>query len=168
MKENWEKFKVWYAALEGRERRAVNIGGAALIFAIFYLGIWSPFLDRVNTLRQRITSEQKTLAWMQDADQKLSKLAGTGGGVQQRITPVAMLTVLQNQVQKFGMKEAVSELKQTTNDSIEMQFKNVSFDQMMKLLMAVMKDYRVTITQISATAEATPGQVSVAMTLALE
>jgi type II secretory pathway component PulM len=166
MKEYWVKIKDWHTQLEQRERRAVNIGGVAMIFAIFYLGIWSPFLGRVDDLRERITSDQKTLAWMQNADQQLSRQTQSGE-TKQNYSPVGMLAALQTEVQKAKMKDAMTELKQASNDSIQMHFKNVSFDQLMKLLMSVMRSSHATITQLSTTSESTPGMVNADITLTL-
>ena len=160
MKEYWLKFKEWHAQLELRERRMVNIGGAALIFAIFYFGIWSPFLGRVDSLRKTIGSEQKTLAWMKEADQEIKRLSGESGSAKQKPTPVAMLALLQTQVNQSGLKDTLTQLKQASNDSIQLQFKKVSFDQLIKLLITVMKSNYVSITQLSVTAEATPGLVN--------
>jgi len=160
MKEYWQKFKEWYAVLDQRERRAVNIGGTALAIAILYFGIWSPFLGRVDGLRQRMAGDQKTLAWMQEADQKIKQLAGSSSASSKQMTPVALLAFLQNQVNQAGLKDAMKEMKQAANDSIQMQFKNVSFDQLIKLLMTVLKESHVTITQFSAIAEKTPGMVN--------
>ncbi len=167
MKEYWIKFKAWHAGLETRERRMANIGGAAIAFAIFYFGIWSPFLGRVSDLRARIGSEQKMLAWMKSADEKISQLSTESGGTRRSTTPVAMLALLQNQVNQAGMKDALSSMKQADNDSIQLEFKNVSFDQLMKLLIGVMKSSNVTIKQFSAIAENTPGMVSAAVMLSL-
>lgn len=167
MKEYWQKFKEWHAGLELRERRAVNIGGAALVFAIFYFGIWSPFLNRVDNLRTRITGDQKTLAWMQEADQKIKQLSGTTSVSDRQMTPVTLLAFLQTQVNQAGMRDALKEMKQAANDSIQMQFKNVSFDQLITLLMTVLKNSHVTVTQFSATAEKTPGMVNADILLGL-
>ena len=167
LKEYWVKFKEWHAQLEQRERRMVNVGGAALGFAIFYFGIWSPFLGRVNHLRTTISSEQKTLAWMKDADQKIKQLASESSSARQSATPVTMLSLLQDKVNEAGMKDALTQLKQAANDSIQLQFKNVSFDQLIKLLISVMKSNHVTITQFNATAESTPGIVNADVMLAL-
>ncbi len=167
MKEYWLKLKEWYAQLETRERRAVNIGGTALALAIFYFGIWSPFLARVDGLRDTIVNEQKTLAWMQDADQKIKQLASENSGDRQALTPVTLLALLQTQINQAGMKDALTQMKQAANDSIQLQFKNVSFDQLIKLLIAVIKANHVTISQFSATGEATPGKVSADVMLAM-
>ncbi len=167
MKEYWLKLKEWYVQLEARERRAVNVGGTALALAIFYFGIWSPFLTRVDGLRDTIVNEQKTLAWMQDADQKIKQLASENSGDRQALTPVTLLALLQTQINQAGMKDALTQMKQAANDSIQLQFKNVSFDQLIKLLIAVIKANHVTISQFSATAETTPGKVSADIMLAM-
>ena len=167
MKEYWIKLKEWHAQLEQRERRMVNIGGAALAFAIFYFGIWSPFLGPVDGLRTTISSEQKTLAWMKDAEQKIKQLSAENSGDQQALTPVAMLALLQERVDQAGMKDALKQMKQAANDSIQLQFKNVSFDQLIKLLIGVMKSSRVNITQFNVIAESTPGMVNADVMLSL-
>lgn len=172
MKEEWQEYltkaKEWHAQLETRERQMVNAGGAALIFAIIYFGIWSPFLSRVNHLRETITSDQKTLVWMQDADKKIKALAAEGGGAtSQNNTPVAVLASLQSLVEQAGMKEAVTALKQTSNDAIDLQFKNVSFDQLVKLMMNVLKENHVTISQFNAVQAASSGMVSAQVSFSL-
>lgn len=167
MKEYWVKFKEWHAQLELRERRMVNIGGAALAFAIFYFGIWSPFLHRVDNMRNTISSEQKTLAFMKEADVKIKQLAGESSGARQTNTPVTMLALLQEQVNAAGMKDALTQMKQAGNEGIQMQFKNVSFDHLMKLLITVMKTSNVTVTQFNAVAEGAPGFVNASLMLGL-
>lgn len=167
IKDYWNKFKTWHGQLESRERRMVNIGGSALITAIFYFGIWSPFLGRIDELRSRMGSEQKTLAWMQEADQKIARLSGGGASARETMTPVAMLALLQKRIQQAGMKDALSDMKQAANDSIQLQFKSVSFDKMMKLLIAVIKENHVTITQFSAIADTAPGTVNADIVLSL-
>src|SRR3990167_10519879 len=104
MKEYWVKFKEWHTQLEQRERRMVNVGGAALAAAIFYFGIWSPFLGRVDDLRVTIGGQQKTLAWMKNAEQKMTQLAAGNGGGKQVMSPVALLSLLQERVNQAGMK----------------------------------------------------------------
>lgn len=168
MKENLEKIKKWYAALDQRERRAVNIGGTALALAIFYFGIWSPFLSRVEAMRKRISSDQKTLVFMQQADNKLKQLAGSSSTETTSITtPVAMLAYLQDAIAKAGLKDALKDMKQAANDSIQLSFKNVSFDNLVKMLMNVMKSSHVNVTQFTAVAEKTPGMVNAEVMLQL-
>lgn len=167
MKEQWLKLKEWHANLQARERRIVNIGGAVVAFALFYLLFWSPFLNRVDDLRQHMGNQMKTLAWMKATDQQIKQLEGGGTQSKSNLSPVAMLAFLQSQIKLAGMKDALTELKQASNDSIQMQFKNVSFDQLIKLLISVIKNQQVTISQFSAEADATPGMVNASVIINL-
>lgn len=167
MNEYWLKLKEWHAQLELRERRMVNIGGTALAIAILYFGIWSPFLGRVDALRATISGEQKTLAWMQDAEQKIKQLSSDDKSSRQSVTPVTLLASLQKSVNDAGMKDALQSMKQSSEDSVQMQFKNVSFDQLVKLLISVMKSSHVTVTQFNAVAQPTPGVVNAEVMLTL-
>lgn len=167
MNEYWIKLKEWHAQLELRERRMVNIGGTALAIAVFYFGIWSPFLGRVNTLRTTISGEQKTLAWMQDAEQKIKQFTSDDKSSRQSMTPVTLLASLQKSVNDAGMKDALQLMKQTSDDAVQMQFKNVSFDQLIKLLINIMQSSHVTVSQFNAVAEPTPGMVNAEVMLQL-
>ena len=167
MKEYVQKAKEWYAALEPRERSAVNIGGGAVLFAILYFGIWSPLVNHVDELRKRIVTDQKTLTWMREADEKIKQLSATESTVQQAVTPVQLLTLLQMQINQAGLRDALKEMKQASNDAIQLHFKNVSFDQLITLLMSVLKNSHVAISQFTATAEATPGMVNADIMLTL-
>lgn len=168
MKEYIQKFKVWYAALEPREQRAVKVGGIALAIAFFYFGIWSPFLGRVDALRKRIVSDQKTLVWAKQADARIQQLSGAANVASaQVLTPVALLSLLQDQIKRADLQDALKDMKQAANDSIQLQFKNVSFDRLIKMLMSVMQNSTVTITQFSAVAAKTPGMVDANILLGL-
>ncbi len=168
MKEYVQKFKVWYASLELREQRAVKVGGTALAIAVFYFGIWSPFLGRVEALRKRIVTDQKTLVWAKQADQRIKELSGAASTASSQVmTPVALLSMLQDQILQSDLKDALKDMKQAANDSIQLQFKNVSFDRLMKMLMSVLQNSSVTITQFSAVAEKTPGMVDANILLGL-
>jgi general secretion pathway protein M len=160
MKEYWHKAKNWYAALEQRERRAVLVGGSSVMFAVLYFGIWSPMVNHVDDMRKRIVTDQKTLTWMREADEKIKQLAATETTSQQAVTPVQLLTLLQMQINQAGLRDALKEMKQASNDAIQLHFKNVSFDQLIKLLMSVLKNSHVAISQFAATAETTPGMVN--------
>lgn len=167
MKELWQKLKDWYTQLEQRERRAVAVGGVALLFAMFYFGFWSPLLGKVDAMRKRIAAQQETLAWMQGAEARINQLGGAASMNKGNLTPVALLTLLQDQVNDDGLHDALTQLKQAGTDSIHLQFKNVSFDRVVALLIAVIQQHQVSVTLFNATAQARPGLVDVNVMLKL-
>lgn len=161
------KYKAWWSTLAPREKQMVSVGSVVVIAAVFYFGIWSPYLDRVASLRQRVQSSQKTLLWMQAADKEMKKMEGETQQQKQVTSPVVVLSDVQKQVTQSGLDGAMTQLKQASNDTVEMHFKQVPFDKLMKLLTELVKAEGVLITQMSAIASETPGIVEANVTLTL-
>lgn len=166
MKEWQMKFNEWWRNLSLHEQRVVAVGGAIAGSLLFYLIIWQPYLDRLETMRKQIQTEYKTLAWMQAADKEVNKLEKqtTKGAT---MTPIALLSVLQKQVDEASLATTLTQLKQATQDSVEMHFQKVYFDQMINLLIKVIKEQNVSITHLSVIADATPGIVNADIVLTL-
>lgn len=162
-----EKFKSWWSTLAPREKQMVSVGSVVVTAAIFYFGIWSPYLERVASLRQRVQSSQKTLLWMRAADVEMKKMEGETEQQKQVTSPVVVLSDVQKQVTQSGLDGAMTQLKQASNDTVEMHFKQVPFDKLMKMLTSLVKSEGVLITQMSAIASETPGIVEANITLTL-
>lgn len=160
IKEYKAKFKEWWEPLAPREKQAVTIGGAVLGLFILYAGIWSPFLNHLDTMRSRITSEQKTLLWMQAADKELQKATGQTQERRKVSSPVVLLSDLQKLVEQMGLAQNLTDMKQSSNDSIALRFQKVEFDKLVKMLIALVKAESVNISQMSVKAvNGAPGAV---------
>lgn len=162
------KFKEWWQPLAMREKQAVAIGVSVVAIFIIYALIWSPLLNAAAAMRGRIQSEQKTLLWMQAADREIEKVEKQTQNKNNIIAPVALLSLLQQQIDAAGLGQTLTQLKQASNDSIEMHFQKVSFDKLIKLLTKTLKEHAVSITQMSVVADATPGAANVDVVLKLE
>lgn len=167
MQVRWLKAKEWWSGLALREKQAVALGASILGIFILYQGIWSPYLASVASLRAHLTSQQKTLLWMQAADQAMQKMEEQTKAPSKSMSPVVFLSYLQKRIEAAGLVPALTQLKQASNDSIAVQFKKVEFDKLMALLISVIKEQHVTVTQMQATAESAIGVVNVSMMLKL-
>lgn len=163
MKQEWEKVKEKWASLAVREKQAVVLGGLLLALFILYQGIWSPILNSINTMRQQIVTNQKTLLWMQSVDKTLQKLSGQSIANVKPVSLVVLLGEVQDKVKQAGLDNTLSQLKQVANESIAMHFEKVDFDKLMVFLTAFIKTHSVSISQMSAVATDTPGVVNVDM-----
>jgi general secretion pathway protein M len=161
------KMNEWWTSLALREKQAVSIGGSLLGLFIFYMAIWSPYLDRVDNMRQRIQTEQKTLSWMEAADKEIHKIENQSQQKSEAATPVVLLSYLQKQVTRTGLESSLSQLKQSSNDSIEMHFQKADFDKLVGMLISVAREQNIAISQMSATADNTPGMVAADVVLRL-
>ncbi|MFZ3068587.1 MAG: type II secretion system protein GspM, partial [Gammaproteobacteria bacterium] len=164
----WIKIKEWWIALTLREQQAVAVGGSLFALFILYQFIWSPILTHLDDMRKQIVTSEKTLAWMKSTDVAMSKLAKESHRERaQASTPVILMSAFQKHVQQAGLEAAMSELKQASNDTIEVHFQKVGFDKLIKLLTAFVKEQRVVIAQMSVNPEAASGVVNVDLLLKL-
>lgn len=168
MKEYGMKMKEAWANLATREKQAVTLGGALLGFFIVYQWIWTPYLDGVDSMRKRIRSDQETLSWMRAADHEIQNIEAQSKGKASADSPVALLSQIQKQVQAAGLDKFLTQLKQATNKSIEMHFQKIEFEKLMGLLVSVLKQQNIAITQMTVTAlNNSPGTVNADIVMSL-
>ena len=160
MREIPKQFKAWWLTLAIREKKMVAVGSLAAAILIFYEGIISPYFSYLQVLRERLITSQKTLAWMQRADKTLHDVRSEQEQTQ-LISPVMILSVIENKVKQAKLQPFVSQLKQTSPHTIEMHFEKIEFDKCMQLLLSLVKEQRVVVTQFAAIADATPGVANV-------
>ena len=175
MKEEWKirlkeyqtKLETWYDNLAEREKQMVTFGGIAVAILIIYALIYLPLVNHAATLRNTIQTEQKTLVWMQAADKQIQAIEGQTKNKANSVSPVTMLSILQKNITQAQLNQNLSQMKQASNDSIQLQFQKVSFDKLITLLIKVMKENKASLSQFSVTADATPGIVNADLMLVL-
>lgn len=161
------KFNDWWEPLAPREKQVVIIGSIIVGLLILYYLIWSPYLNHMNNLRENIVSQEKNLAWMQTANNEIDRIAGQDSNKNKITSPVALLGLLQQQINQAGLSTQLTQLKQASDDSVEMHFQKVSFDALMKMLITAIKGQAITINQVAVVASDTPGIVDADIRLGL-
>lgn len=164
MKEQIQKARDWWSNLATRERRMVSIGGSLSIIFLLYQ-IWSPYIAYVGELRERVISQQKTLAWMQSADVELSGSKDVYSTTPIKTTPIVLLSLLKRQINQSGLSQSLKQLKQQSSDSIEMQFQKVNFDKLISLLIETQDQQAVTIIQMNVHPDKDIGVVNASVVL---
>ena len=165
LNEYTSKVKDRWSALAVREKQAVAIGGSLLGIFVVYAGMWSPLVGHVANMRSRIESDQKTLTFLQVADKEIQKIERNVTAKNKAASPVVLLGVLQKQINHAGLDANLTQLKQATNETIEMHFQKIAFDKLVRLLMTVSKEQAISVSQMSVTAENAPGMVNADITL---
>jgi len=160
MQEQWQKLKAWWSGLEAREQRAATIGAIVVFIFIVYQFMWSPLVNRQQTLRKQIAEKQTLLRWMQATDKEISRIEREGQPTARNNNPVLLLGFVQKEIKKAGLTPALKQLKQAGNDTVEMHFQRVEFDKLMAMLAGITKQQPVSIPQMSVNADVTPGIVN--------
>lgn len=155
----------WWSQLAEREQRMLLVGGVIVALFIVYAGIWSPFLNRLNHMRQHIQAQEKTLVWMQSADKALQSAQHSHDVQREVLSPVQLLSYLQKQFEAAGLSSQLAQLKQSSEHTIEIQFQQVDFDLLMKVWLQILRAQSIHFTQFTVTAESEPGIVNVAMSI---
>lgn len=171
IKSQWQtytkKAQEWWSRLSLQEKRTVSIGGSLVTLFLLYALIWSPALDAVAKTRKRIKSDEHTLSWMREADIKIKALENQQASAAQAVTPVDLMSILQKQINQNTLGQSLKEMKQAGSDTVQLSFKQVSFDKVVSFLIATMKQYRFSVEQMSAIAGVQPGIVDMELMLKL-
>ncbi len=167
MKEQWVKWKGWWSQLKLREQQALMLGACAIAIFMLYEFVASPILTHLSIMRQRIVSEQKKLVWMQSADRTLQQMQGQHRIRNEITSPVMLMGLLQKKIDDAKLATLLTQLKQTSNESVQMNFQKIDFDKLIALLVAITKEYQISITEMNVMTENSPGVVSAEVVLSI-
>jgi len=126
-----ENLKNWHTSLPPRDMWIVNVTAALIIFTLFYLIIWEPLHKGLETENVRAEAQQKTLQWMQHAEQEARLLRTSGNGHQIRYANKPITLVLEQSLMNAGLKLFVSKIDSSGTNSARVKLDNVAFDQML-------------------------------------
>lgn len=155
------KIKEWWANLAVRERKMLGIGGVIVFLLLIYLVFWSPLLEHIALMRAKIVANQQLLVWMQAADKEIQNPNAQVALPAKINSAVMLLNILRKGINQFGLEKGLTQLKQSGNETIEIHFQKVEFDQVVKFLLSVTKQYSITISQATIVAEGAAGVVNV-------
>ncbi len=162
----FQQIKTRYQELNTREQRMVMAGSIFAIAFIAYQFIWSPLSTKAANLRKQIVADKKTLSFMQATDQAIKTQITNGNEQAKAITPVALLSALQIAIMRAGLNAELKELKQTSNDSVNLRFSKVPFDRVIKMILGLMNEQKVVISQMSVASVGEPGLVDITIVFA--
>jgi general secretion pathway protein M len=151
--------KIWarYEAAAPREQLAVKVLGAFLLIVLVLWLVVLP-LHRFNSNAiADFRAQQDTLAWMQ------SNRGAIGSGTQKtRNADDSLLTLANQGARNFGLSFKRYE---PSGDGLNLWLEQVPFNQVIKWLDALQRDYGVIAIEFSASKRDEPGVVDVRVTL---
>jgi type II secretory pathway component PulM len=151
--------------LSMREKQTVSIGAFFLIFFLVYYFLWSPMTTKVDNLKNQVEQNKKLLIWMRDAHQKIQFLEKNHTPSHAKTTG-SLLSILQNAIQQSDIEKNLSGMQQKEQNSVQLTFKEVDFDQLMTWLIKNSSEGW-TISEFSITKTSNPGMVSAVFQLRL-
>lgn len=157
--------KHWFYGLDGREQVSVLAAGVFIVFAILYFGLWAPLDRGQSTLASSVTTWERSLAELgplknavRSAGNSSASQAGSGQ---------SLVVVVDTTLRARGLYGALQRSQPTGADGIRVEFKDVSFDEMILWLgeLHARYDMQVQSGSFSVSAQDIPGRVNVSLTL---
>jgi general secretion pathway protein M len=153
--------RAWYANLAERERRVVTLGAVAGA-VLLLLAIILPLNRNIAQARQRITTKQADLAFIQDAAPQLAA-AGPGGGA--AATGESLVVLIDSSARESGIGKSLSSSQATADKGLRIRLDNVPFDALVAWLARLSQSHGVRVETAEIEAAGEPGLVNAGLLL---
>jgi type II secretory pathway component PulM len=153
--------KEWWHNLSLHEKKMLIAGGIVVLVLCLYEFVWAAVVDSSEELRHKISRNHTLLAFMQETDKQIQLVdqqATTPSG-----TTSSLLSTVQNDIANTPLKSALAQLQQSDNDSVQLHFQQVNFDELIRWLATLCHTHSLTITQMSITPSANNGIVDMTL-----
>ncbi len=162
MKHYLTQAKNWWSAISARERRWVIIGGIGTALILGYYLIIAPLYNQVNQLIQQTQDNQQLLQWMKP---RVALLQGNNTNKQKILSTDELLAVLDKNIKNSNLAKNLNEIKQSSDNGVELRFNAVAFDALLQWLAQQWQQYGIQVTQITADKENILGTADVTIVL---
>ena len=159
--------KEWWNTLALREKQMVSLGVTILGAFLIYLILWLPLSNYVSSLREQIQNNQELLTWMKGTDKQIQALEKGTNRKLSKSSAGSLLNIVQKHIKTSSISTSVTQLHQSENDSVQLTFKNVSFDKLIAWIIPFTQQQECSITQMTVTPTASIGMVSAELVLTL-
>lgn len=158
-----DELKVWYLSLQQREQRILAVGVGFVLITIIYLGLLNPYFNSRKHLQADILTKQGQVDWMRPAAVQLQALRGQ----QPSGIPAgqSLLAVVSRAAADAGFGAAVKQAQTDSDGSVRMQLQGVAFDNLIRWLGTLRRQYGIGVRQMTAQKAAAAGNVDATLTL---
>ena len=153
--------RTWYANLAERERRVVTLGAAAGVVLVL-LAIILPLNRNIAQARQRITTKQGDLAFIQEAT---PQLAAAGPGTGEAATGESLVVLIDTSARESGIGKSLSSSQATADKGLRIRLENVPFDALVAWLARLSQSHGVRVESAEIEAAGETGHVNAGLLL---
>ena len=122
--------KAWFESLDLRDRRMLIIGSALLGVMLFYVLVWEPLEDGVETLRKSNAEQQTRLQWMQQAVVEVKQLRGSSGRPAQLARGESLLAAIDRAASSNQLADALKRVQPDGSERARVWLEGASFDRL--------------------------------------
>jgi len=153
----------YWEQLQLRERRMLTIGGIAAVILLLYALLWEPFTGEIAHLKDSVSTQRATLAWMQQAAAEAQQLRGTSAaGTDGR----SLLAVSDETAKSHQLGAAMKRVQPDGQHTVRIWLEGAPFGDLLRWLDTLSRRHGVRITALNVERiPATPGHVNARVSL---
>jgi len=139
-----EHFKIWYAQLDQREQRILNISGlfVAILFLLFAL--IKPINDKVEQLQLQVDARARSVNQWEKA---LPLIVSNRGQGKAGASSQALSYVITSSTNKYGLR--VSRVQEKSSDEIQVWFDNIPFNEFVRWLAEIQGSHQISVASLN-------------------
>jgi general secretion pathway protein M len=159
----YDELKAWYLSLEQREQRILAAGAVFVVAMMLYLMLLAPYFNSRHRLEAGIQQRQTEVAWMGPAAAQLQALRGQQpSGIPSN---QSLLAVVSRSAADAGFGPVMKQAQTGNDGSVRVQMQGVSFDNLIRWLGTLRRQYGISVRDLTAQKTATAGNVDTTLTL---
>jgi len=146
-----KQIKEYWASLETRERAVLGWGALIVALILFYALLWQPWQKSLNFMESSVQSMRENSVWMQQRAQEM-KLGNSATSAQPRKgAEQSLLSVIEQTANQARVSGAIQQIvPNQENGEVRVVLEGVDFNQWVRWIDNLYKNYSVNITQINA------------------
>lgn len=159
-----QQVKIWFYSLSLKEQRMVAGAVALIILTLFYLIVWEPIHQGLESEQQQQQSHKEILLWMQEAATEVRTLrsAGSRSVIRDKDKPITL--VIEQTVNNAGLKTSVNKIESSGRDGARVTLKDAPFNQVLIWLNTLATFNGVQVVSANIERSETPGRADARLT----
>ncbi len=126
-----QQLKQWFYSLSTKEQRMVSGAVFVIIITLFYLIVWEPIHQGLDTAQQKQKSQNEILFWMQEAATEVSTLRASGGRSTIRDKNKPITLVIEQTINNAGLKASVNKIESSGKNGARVTLNEAAFNQVL-------------------------------------
>lgn len=143
--------KSYWQKIEPRDRVILAWGGAIVSLILFYALIWQPWHNAISEMQERIQPRRESLVWMQQQAEWVQSGGLENAAQKIRGADQSLMSVLEQTARSAKVRESIQQMiPSAENDEVRVVLEDANFNQWLKWIDVLFKQYGVGIKQMSA------------------
>ena len=159
-----EQLKQWFHSLTRKEQWIVSGTAAFVVITLFFLIVWEPLHQGLESEKLKQTTQNKNLMWMQKAAAEVKALRGSGTRTNIRDKNKPTTLVIEQAISNAGLKANVDKIESSGKNGARVTLNDVAFNQMLVWLNTLATHNGIHVTSANIERSSTTGKTNARLT----